>query len=161
MIGHSPGCQFYPLPRHPVRPGVQRAPEVCPNAPFDFGGIWVSANSRLLLGGRSLLFPWVPHAPVAQLDRASDYGSEGWEFDSLRVHHLARAQVSPGTGPRSGGGGQKHDGQDDRRQDERDESEEPNEREPFLGEDRHQPQAKIGRQKKHEAFQQLEGPESR
>ena len=24
-------------------------------------------------------------APVAQLDRASDYGSEGWEFDSLRV----------------------------------------------------------------------------
>ena len=23
--------------------------------------------------------------PVAQLDRASDYGSEGWEFDSLRA----------------------------------------------------------------------------
>lgn len=24
--------------------------------------------------------------PVAQLDRASDYGSEGQEFESLRVH---------------------------------------------------------------------------
>ena len=27
-------------------------------------------------------------APVAQLDRASDYGSEGLEFDSLRVYHF-------------------------------------------------------------------------
>ena len=26
--------------------------------------------------------------PVAQLDRASGYGPEGWGFDSLRVHHL-------------------------------------------------------------------------
>ena len=25
--------------------------------------------------------------PVAQLDRASDYGSEGWEFDSSQVHN--------------------------------------------------------------------------
>ena len=24
--------------------------------------------------------------PVAQLDRASDYGSEGWEFESSQVH---------------------------------------------------------------------------
>ena len=24
--------------------------------------------------------------PVAQLDRASDYGSEGWGFDSSQVH---------------------------------------------------------------------------
>ena len=32
--------------------------------------------------------PSIPqvHAPVAQLDRASDYESEGWGFDSLRVH---------------------------------------------------------------------------
>ena len=28
-------------------------------------------------------------APLAQLDRASDYGSEGWGFDSSRVHHHA------------------------------------------------------------------------
>jgi hypothetical protein len=26
--------------------------------------------------------------PVAQLDRASDFGSEGWGFDSLRGRHL-------------------------------------------------------------------------
>jgi hypothetical protein len=26
------------------------------------------------------------NALVAQLDRASDYGSEGWEFESLRAH---------------------------------------------------------------------------
>jgi hypothetical protein len=30
-----------------------------------------------------------PHrAPVAQLDRASDYESEGRAFESLRVHHF-------------------------------------------------------------------------
>ncbi len=28
-------------------------------------------------------------APVAQLDRASDYGSGGWEFESSRARHLA------------------------------------------------------------------------
>jgi hypothetical protein len=27
------------------------------------------------------------HGPVAQLDRASDFGSEGWGFDSLRGRH--------------------------------------------------------------------------
>ena len=27
-------------------------------------------------------------APLAQLDRAPDYGSEGWEFESLRVHYF-------------------------------------------------------------------------
>jgi hypothetical protein len=31
------------------------------------------------------------HAPLAQLDRASDYGSEGWEFDSLRVRQFKDA----------------------------------------------------------------------
>ena len=28
-------------------------------------------------------------APVAQLDRAPDYGSEGWGFDSLRAYHFS------------------------------------------------------------------------
>ena len=28
----------------------------------------------------------VRHAPLAQLDRASDYGSEGQEFESLRAY---------------------------------------------------------------------------
>ena len=30
-------------------------------------------------------------APVAQLDRASDFGSEGWEFESLRVYQAPSA----------------------------------------------------------------------
>ena len=30
--------------------------------------------------------PQLPLAPVAQLDRASDFGSEGWGFDSLRAY---------------------------------------------------------------------------
>src|SRR5215470_4512062 len=29
----------------------------------------------------------LPIAPVAQLDRAPDYGSGGWEFESLRARH--------------------------------------------------------------------------
>ena len=33
-------------------------------------------------------FHMTPGAPVAQLDRASDFGSDGWEFEPLRVHHL-------------------------------------------------------------------------
>jgi hypothetical protein len=35
-------------------------------------------------------------APVAQLDRASDYGSEGREFESLRAHleKMGRAPVA-------------------------------------------------------------------
>ena len=29
-------------------------------------------------------------ALVAQLDRASDYGSEGWGFESSRAHHTTK-----------------------------------------------------------------------
>ncbi len=40
-------------------------------------------------GGAALAVTSVPiDAPVAQLDRASDYGSGGWGFDSLRAHHI-------------------------------------------------------------------------
>ena len=44
------------------------------------------------------------HAPVAQLDRAPDYGSGGWGFDFSRARHLSsisyedfrrRADLSP------------------------------------------------------------------
>ena len=31
--------------------------------------------------------------PVAQLDRASDYESEGWEFDSLRARQKKKTQL--------------------------------------------------------------------
>ncbi len=34
------------------------------------------------------------HALVAQLDRASDFESEGWEFDPLRVHHFCVAKIA-------------------------------------------------------------------
>jgi hypothetical protein len=34
------------------------------------------------------------NAPVAQLDRASDYGSEGWGFESLQAHHLFIKRVA-------------------------------------------------------------------
>src|SRR6184192_246324 len=33
--------------------------------------------------------------PVAQLDRASDFGSEGWGFDSLRGRHLHSISETP------------------------------------------------------------------
>lgn len=33
-------------------------------------------------------------APLAQLDRASDYGSEGWGFDSSRAHHSTPWQLT-------------------------------------------------------------------
>src|SRR6185437_9403809 len=44
---------------------------------------------RLLAGGASAVASENQRAPVAQLDRASDYGSEGWEFESLRARHDA------------------------------------------------------------------------
>ena len=34
-------------------------------------------------------------APVAQLDRASDFGSEGWGFKSLRVYQVGSRRFSP------------------------------------------------------------------
>src|SRR5947209_1462205 len=48
----------------------------------------LSHNFALALGLQSLLCLTFFHAPVAQLDRASDYGSEGLGFDSLRVRQF-------------------------------------------------------------------------
>ena len=44
------------------------------------------------------------HAPLAQLDRASDYGSEGCGFDSCMARHFISRDVAqlgsaPGLGP--------------------------------------------------------------
>ena len=39
-------------------------------------------------------FAFLRNAPVAQLDRASDYGSEGWAFESLRVYQRCPKCVS-------------------------------------------------------------------
>jgi len=33
------------------------------------------------------------HGSVAQLNRASDFGSEGWGFESLRGHHISRFNI--------------------------------------------------------------------
>ena len=47
-------------------------------------------------GGRAAACPpfvSTIEAPVAQLDRASDYGSEGWEFESLRARSDVRSEV--------------------------------------------------------------------
>ena len=34
------------------------------------------------------------YAPVAQLDRASDSGSEGWGFESLQADHVGASVIS-------------------------------------------------------------------
>src|SRR5882762_8047319 len=39
--------------------------------------------------------------PVAQLDRASDFGSEGWGFDSLRGRHSKSWFATPATFPQA------------------------------------------------------------
>ena len=46
--------------------------------------------SFLKKDSRSFIFASGPDplAPVAQLDRASDFGSEGWGFESLRARHI-------------------------------------------------------------------------
>ena len=41
---------------------------------------------RLLPGSQQIKILKIKYGPVAQLDRASDYGSEGWGFDSSLVH---------------------------------------------------------------------------
>src|SRR5689334_146491 len=38
-------------------------------------------------------------APIAQLDRASDYGSEGWGFNSSWAHHFLPAGCAPRANP--------------------------------------------------------------
>jgi hypothetical protein len=40
-----------------------------------------------------------PHALVAQLDRASDFESEGREFESLRARHQKNRRSLPGIHP--------------------------------------------------------------
>ena len=41
-------------------------------------------------------------APIAQLDRASDYGSEGWGFDSLWAHPQSLLELRRGDDERTG-----------------------------------------------------------
>lgn len=38
---------------------------------------------------------YIDNAPVAQLDRVSDYESEGWGFDSLQACHNRSVMLHP------------------------------------------------------------------
>ena len=46
-------------------------------------------------------------APLAQLDRASDYGSEGYGFESFRARHIKREVAQLGRAPGLGPGGRR------------------------------------------------------
>src|SRR4249919_1535801 len=54
---------------------------VDPPSPRGVRGLTPSASSAIS----------IRRAPVAQLDRASDYGSEGLKFESSRVRHVTQA----------------------------------------------------------------------
>jgi hypothetical protein len=57
--------------------------------PKNFPGHGIfAAKFSLALGREALLLLAFFHAAVAQLDRASDYGSEGLGFDSLRLRQF-------------------------------------------------------------------------
>ena len=50
-----------------------------------FGAAFPGRGLRTLSVIGMLGYLYLVLAPVAQLDRASDYGSEGWGFESLRA----------------------------------------------------------------------------
>ena len=57
-----------------------------------------SASKFLTASARPAFLRVRSNAPVAQLDRASDYESEGWGFEFLRVYHLVTHSLSMGYG---------------------------------------------------------------
>jgi hypothetical protein len=63
--------------------------------------VWITSASRSIFRGELVYSPDADctfcefNAPVAQLDRASDFGSEGWGFKSLRVYQVGSRQSSP------------------------------------------------------------------
>lgn len=56
-------------------------------------------DGRSPLTSRPDSFIVPPHAPVAQLDRASDFGSEGRRFESYRARNATRAGASNASAP--------------------------------------------------------------
>ena len=87
------GCRTRVIPSSGARPGVTRQldrPRPCQSDPERVaralfrglpGYVWKA-------GGRSARRSQAKHAPVAQLDRASDYESEGRTFESFRARHF-------------------------------------------------------------------------
>jgi hypothetical protein len=51
-------------------------------------------KSAFIAAGKFLQCPAC--ASVAQLDRASDFGSEGWGFESLRMHQIGLCRLKRG-----------------------------------------------------------------
>ena len=47
------------------------------------------------------------YAPIAQLDRVSDYESEGYGFESFRARHIKREVAQLGRAPGLGPGGRR------------------------------------------------------
>ena len=79
--------------RHGVVANVPQSagPHIGPPAghdPLFFIGL-ASQSKSTTRPAREPRFADVYDALVAQLDRASDYESEGWEFESLRARHLS------------------------------------------------------------------------
>ena len=75
-------------------------------APFEAGIGWVaressglhrqSAFTRVRPSSPGAFLRTPGCAPVAQLDRASDYESEGWRFDSFRARHYPSLKTQAG-----------------------------------------------------------------
>ena len=95
--GSNPcGAAHQPVNRWFLRP-YRLTVRTEPSQGSNTGSIPVKATRCRISGNNRLTSRFLPagffrstssalHAPVAQLDRASDYGSEGWGFKSLRVH---------------------------------------------------------------------------
>ena len=56
----------------------------------------VTRQNNLPSGAGVCRFLGLLDAPIAQLDRASDYGSEGSRFNSWWVHHLRKVMSAEG-----------------------------------------------------------------
>ena len=61
------------------------------------GGLVMVRPRQIGLNRDSLIQRQLGIAPVAQLDRASDYGSEGQEFESSRARQVSIARTDTGS----------------------------------------------------------------
>ena len=74
----TPACRLFFLNVEPATSGEDLWLRPGPNGGKVPSGPSTGPARRVYHGGP---------APLAQLDRASDFGSEGWGFDSLRARH--------------------------------------------------------------------------
>src|SRR5690606_21297116 len=95
--GRPEGAQA--APRSPGRQVPRRGGRAAEGAPLlrEYGGLNLHRGFESLPLRQPLMSG--QHAPVAQLDRASDYGSEGQEFESSRAHHANVERPPTGAAP--------------------------------------------------------------